>query len=118
MTLRRETLAIDVRGVCRLLQVFDMQRSVTFYCDVFGFEVKSSSPGEQWAFLERENSALMLNAAYEPDSRPAAPDAARIAAQRTRTRDSSSAVWTSRAHMCSCVCAGSTWRRYDCSQMA
>jgi catechol 2,3-dioxygenase-like lactoylglutathione lyase family enzyme len=74
-------MAIDIRGVCPLLQVFDMQRSLRFYGDVLGFEVtRSSAPNDDWALLERDDAALMLNTAYEADSRPAAPDPARIAA--------------------------------------
>jgi len=49
-------MAIDIRGVCPLLQAFDMQRSVTFYRDVLGFEVQSSSPSEQWALRAAERS--------------------------------------------------------------
>jgi glyoxylase I family protein len=74
-------MTIDIRGVCPLLQVFDMQRSLRFYSDVLGFEVtQSSAPNDEWALLERDDAALMLNTAYEADSRPAAPDPARIAA--------------------------------------
>ena len=74
-------MTIDIRGVCPLLQVFDMQRSLRFYSDVLGFEVtRSSSPNVDWALLERDDAALMLNTAYEADSRPAAPDPVRIAA--------------------------------------
>ena len=74
-------MTIDIRGVCPLLQVFDMQRSLRFYSDVLGFEVtRSSAPNDDWALLERDDAALMLNTAYETDSRPAAPDPARIAA--------------------------------------
>ena len=38
-------MSIDVRGVCVLLQVFDMT-SVRFYRDVFGFEVVQTSVRE------------------------------------------------------------------------
>jgi len=30
-------MAIDVRGMAPLLQVFDMPKSIAFYRDVFGF---------------------------------------------------------------------------------
>jgi glyoxylase I family protein len=65
-----------------LLQVFDMPRSVQFYCDVLGFKIVSQShPGHDffWAMLQRENAVLMLNTAYDDGERPATPDAAREA---------------------------------------
>ena len=37
-------MAIDIRGLCPLLQVFDMPASIRFYRDVLGFEIFSSSP--------------------------------------------------------------------------
>ena len=76
-------MSIEVRGVCPLLQVFDMLRSVRFYRDVLGFEiVQTSEPGEQfdWAMLRRGRAELMLNTAYEAHERPGAPDPARVAA--------------------------------------
>src|SRR5579863_6941243 len=76
-------MAIDIRGGCPLLQVFDMPTSITFYCGVLGFEVVNQSrPGPQfdWALLRLNGVELMLNTAYEADQRPAAPDPARVAA--------------------------------------
>lgn len=75
-------MALDVRGVAPLLQVFDMPTSVRFYRDLLGFElVSTSEPGEQfdWALLRLNGVELMLNTAYESDMRPAAPDPARVA---------------------------------------
>ena len=37
-------MAIDVRGVCPLLQVYDMPTALKFYRDVLGFEVVGTSP--------------------------------------------------------------------------
>ena len=37
-------MALDVRGVCSLLQVYDMPTSVRFYRDILGFEVVATSP--------------------------------------------------------------------------
>ena len=37
-------MAIDVRGVCPLVQVYDMPTSVRFYRDTLGFEVVTTSP--------------------------------------------------------------------------
>ena len=78
-------MALDLRGLCPLLQVFDMPTSVRFYCEVLGFEVVSHAPfyapGEfHWCWLRRGEMNLMLNTAYEAGERPANPDAARVAA--------------------------------------
>ena len=37
-------MALDVRGLTPLLQVYDMPTSVRFYRDALGFEVVSTSP--------------------------------------------------------------------------
>jgi catechol 2,3-dioxygenase-like lactoylglutathione lyase family enzyme len=45
---------MKVRGVCTLLQVFDMPASLRFYRDVLGFEIiRSSGPGDgaDWVWL-------------------------------------------------------------------
>jgi catechol 2,3-dioxygenase-like lactoylglutathione lyase family enzyme len=75
--------ALDLGGFVPLIQVFDMPRSVAFYRDILGFTVAAQSePGDEfdWALLRRDQMLLMLNTAYERDSRPPAPDPARIAA--------------------------------------
>jgi glyoxylase I family protein len=76
-------MSIEVRGLAPLFQVFDMPESIRFYRDLLGFEVvHTSSPGDHcdWALLRLDKSELMLNTRYEGDSRPPAPDPARIAA--------------------------------------
>ncbi len=76
-------MAIDIRGVVPLFQVFDMPTSMAFYCDVLGFEVvQTSRPGPvfDWAWLRLNGTEVMLNTAYESDQRPSRPDPARIAA--------------------------------------
>ena len=78
-------MAIDMRGVCPLIQVYDMPTSVRFYRDVLGFSVHGASPpraadDSDWVWLKLDGTELMLNTAYEFDSRPPAPDPARIAA--------------------------------------
>ncbi len=77
-------MAIEVRGMAPLFQVFDMPTSIRFYRDVLGFVVETTSPprGEyfDWALLNLNGVQLMLNTAYEQDARPPAPDPARIAA--------------------------------------
>jgi glyoxylase I family protein len=80
---QEDPMAVDIRGLAPLLQVFDMPASIAFYRDVLGFEVVSTSaPGDNidWVLLRRHNAELMLNTAYESDKRPAAPDLTRIAA--------------------------------------
>src|SRR6266403_5907531 len=77
-------MAIEIRGMAPLLQVFDMPTSIAFYRDVLGFEVVTTSkPGAEnfgWARLRLNGMELTLNTAYEEDSRPPEPDLARIAA--------------------------------------
>jgi len=80
-------MSIEVRGVCVLLQVFDMPTSVHFYRDMLGFEiVQTTTPREgdqfDWGLLKLNETYVMLNTASEQDDRPAQPDSARIAAHR------------------------------------
>ena len=74
---------MQIQYVCALLQVFDMNKSLQFYCDTLGFTVHESA-GEKddigWVWLKRGSNDLMLNTAYETSARPAKPDAARVAA--------------------------------------
>jgi uncharacterized glyoxalase superfamily protein PhnB len=78
-------MAIAVRGLAPLLQVFDMPTAIKFYRDVLGFEVISTSESSEsgdrfdWALLKLANAELMLNTAYEAGARPPAPDPARVA---------------------------------------
>ena len=82
-------MALELRGICPLLQVFDMPASLAFYRDVLGFElVEAAPPADRvaadefgWVLLRRDGAELMLNTAYDPDAvRPPAPDPARVAA--------------------------------------
>jgi len=76
-------VAITIRGLAPLLEVFDMPTSIHFYRDLLGFDLISTShPGDRfdWALLRLNGVDLMLNTAYEEDQRPPAPDPARIAA--------------------------------------
>jgi catechol 2,3-dioxygenase-like lactoylglutathione lyase family enzyme len=72
-------MAIEMQGLCPLLQVFDMPKSVGFYRDVLGFEVVTRSPtyameGEMelfhWIWLRLGSAELMLNTAYDEGERP------------------------------------------------
>ncbi|MBM3782733.1 MAG: VOC family protein [Acidobacteria bacterium] len=79
-------MAIPVRGLTPLLQVYDMPASVRFYRDLLGFEIVEHSPtldngSFHWALLRLGGAELMLNTAYEFDSeRPVPADPARLAA--------------------------------------
>ncbi len=79
-------MAIEVRGVCPLLGVYDMPTSVRFYRDKLGFEVVNTSPELgpdkfHWALLRLGQAEIMLNDIYEFDhERPAPADRARVAA--------------------------------------
>jgi len=81
-------MGIAVRGVCPLLEVFDMPTSIRFYRDVLGFEVAvAAPPGDDcgWALLRLDEAELMLNTAYEANERPTAPDPARVAGHADTT---------------------------------
>ena len=80
-------MSIEIQGVAPLLQVFDMPTSIRFYRDVVGFEVVNSSqvlsdnPDDvNWVMLRLSGTTIMLNTAYEPESRPPAPDPNRFPA--------------------------------------
>jgi uncharacterized glyoxalase superfamily protein PhnB len=78
-------MALDLKGMTPLLQVFDMPTSMNFYCDTLGFEVfmvddPKKAPNHDWVWLKRGEIELMLNTAYESGHRPATADARRIAA--------------------------------------
>jgi uncharacterized glyoxalase superfamily protein PhnB len=78
---------LDLRGLCPLLQVFDMPTSLAFYRDVLGFTVIGSAPPGAtedqlgWVWLQHGETEIMLNTAYDPgDVRPSRPDMQRVAA--------------------------------------
>ena len=76
-------MTIAIRGLCPLLQVFDMPTSLRFYRDVLGFaEVQKSGKGDDvdWAWLRHADAQVMLNTAYEAGERPPTPDGMRVVA--------------------------------------
>ena len=77
-------MPLDLRGVCPLLQVYDMPTAIRFYRDILGFTVKATSrPSDDcdWAWLVREREIeLMLNTAYDPGTRPDTPERTRLIA--------------------------------------
>jgi glyoxylase I family protein len=77
----------QINGLCPLIQVFDMLESVRFYREHLGFEIARQSPLENrpykhfnWALLKRGDVQLMLNTAYDADTRPAVRESARRSA--------------------------------------
>ncbi len=81
-------MALHVRELTTLLQVYDMPTSIRFYRDLLGFALVSTSPvlgidRFHWALLRLGHAELMLNTAYEfDDERPVPPDNFRMAAHQ------------------------------------
>jgi glyoxylase I family protein len=76
-------VGLTIRGLCPLIQVFDMPSSLRFYRDVLGFaEVQKSGQGDDvgWTWLRHGDAEVMLNTAYDVGERPSVPDRARVAA--------------------------------------
>ena len=76
-------MAIEVRGLAPLLEVFDMPTALAFYRDKLGFRVaEDSGQGDEsgWVMLQLGDATIMLNTAYDDGERPDEPDAARVAA--------------------------------------
>jgi catechol 2,3-dioxygenase-like lactoylglutathione lyase family enzyme len=76
-------VGLAIRGLCPLIQVFDMPTSLHFYRDVLGFaEVQKAGQGDDvgWVWLRHGEAEVMLNTAYDDGERPPVPDAARVAA--------------------------------------
>ncbi len=78
-------MAIEAQGLAPLLQVFDMPTSIRFYRDVLGFAVVHTAPklsdnpdDVNWAMLRLNDATVMLNTAYEPESRPERPEPGRF----------------------------------------
>ncbi len=80
-------MAIEVRGLSPLLEVFDMPKSLAFYRDKIGFRVTGDSgQGDEsgWVMLELGDSTIMLNTAFDEGERPMLP--IRRVLSRTATR--------------------------------
>lgn len=81
-------MRLELEGLCPLLQVFDMPRSLAFWRDLLGFELVASAPeGDDcdWCLLRHGQSELMLNTRHERQARPPAPDPAHVAAHADTT---------------------------------
>ena len=76
-------MAIEVRGLAPMFEVWDMPTSLAFYRDKLGFRVTGDSgQGDEsgWVMLELGAATIMLNTAYDDGERPDAPDPSRVAA--------------------------------------
>jgi glyoxylase I family protein len=85
-------MPVRIEGICTLIQVFDMLESLAFYGAHLGFEVHQQAPFFEkpyphinWVWLKRDNAELMLNTAFEADTRPQARDPAWNAGHRDIT---------------------------------
>jgi catechol 2,3-dioxygenase-like lactoylglutathione lyase family enzyme len=71
---------IEVRGICPLISVFNMPRSLAFYRDLLGFQIVSDSGNgddSSWVWIRLNEADLMLNDQYEPGHVPDAPPSER-----------------------------------------
>lgn len=78
-------MSLELRGICPLIQVYDMPASVHFYCDLLEFQLETHSPFYaegffHWCLLRGHGAELMLNTAYDEGERPSHPERARVAA--------------------------------------
>ena len=76
-------MAVEIQGMTALIQVFDMQKSLEFYCGILGFElVEKAGPADDigWVMLRLNEVWLMLNTQYEMHDRPQTPDGERVKA--------------------------------------
>ena len=81
-------MAIELTYLTPLLEVFDMARSLRFYCDVLGFAIVEKAGPETdigWVWLQRAELNLMLNTAYELPHRPVQEDPLRVKAHKDTT---------------------------------
>ena len=71
---------MELTGMTTLIMVYDMKESVKFYRDLLGFYVAETSGEEDyyWAKLTKDGMSLMLNTAYDGDSRPRTRDTQKI----------------------------------------
>jgi catechol 2,3-dioxygenase-like lactoylglutathione lyase family enzyme len=71
---------LEIAGICPLLSVFDMPKSIHFYRDLLGFEIvgtgrafRGNRDDTGWCWLRLNGAELMLNSAYDPEDQPAMP---------------------------------------------
>jgi glyoxylase I family protein len=66
-----------LKGMAPLIQVYDMQEAVDFYCKKLDFTIKDASEPFDWVWLTFGDCDLMLNTMYDVDERPATRDVSR-----------------------------------------
>jgi len=69
-------MPIQATSAVALFQVYDMRKSVAWYCDTLGFDLlqKHEPDGHlYWALLKLGDAKVMLNSRFEDDQRPAQP---------------------------------------------
>jgi glyoxylase I family protein len=74
---------MKIQYLCPLIQVFDMNTSLRFYCEVLEFKIHESAGANgnlDWVWLKWGDTNLMLNTAYETPYRPEQPDPAHVRA--------------------------------------
>ena len=70
-------MAIEVRGLAPMMEVWDMPTSLAFYRDKLGFRVTGDSgQGDEsgWVMMELGPATIMLNTAYDDGERPEKED--------------------------------------------
>ena len=96
-------MAIDVRGLAPLLEIFDMPTSISFYRDALGFNVVSTSrtgTDFSWARLSLNGVEIMLNTAYEAAERPLHPTQRDSRHTATQRFISDARTWMPRTNIC------------------
>src|SRR5687768_11697918 len=68
---------IILKGMAPLIQVYDLQTSIDFYCKKLDFTLKEVSAPFDWAWLTFDECDLMLNTLYDAGERPEKRDATR-----------------------------------------
>jgi glyoxylase I family protein len=66
-----------LKGMAPLIQVYDMQEAVDFYCKKLDFTLKDASEPFDWVWLTFGDCDLMLNTMYDEGERPAKRDECR-----------------------------------------
>jgi len=73
-------MPIKITGMTPLIQVYDFEESLHFYCAILGFEIISSDNEgrpHDWCLLAWGDAKLMLNTQFEPGQAPPFRDQAR-----------------------------------------
>jgi glyoxylase I family protein len=66
-----------LEGMVPLIQVYDMQEAIDFYCKKLDFTLKDVSEPFDWAWLTFGDCDLMLNTMYDEGERPEIRDVSR-----------------------------------------